>query len=874
MSFLAGASRRHKGGYEEIVTTYRHLLSPQAMTVFNPLRTIAHCDIDAAYAQFEQVRLGLPDDVPLICAQWQSIIAVNYPARKYGIKRFTTLDEARKMCPHLVVQHVATYRNGESEAGYWGEVDPKTHKVSLDPYRRESLKILAIFKEMVPRGEIEKASIDEAFLDLTPMVVERLLILHPYLSTIPDDAPEGIDSPLPPAPPISWGKAGNVFPINGDTEAGDGLGEDGEQGEDGERQEERSEDGEGEEIERRIRSRGDTWEDWALCVGAELMKDVRDEVFRQLHYTCSAGIAHNKAMAKLCSAWKKPNNQTVLRGSATAAFLRDRDFTDIRTLGGKLGNAIATEYGAKTVGDMLTVPLDELQSRFGEESIWVYNIIRGIDHTEVKERVSTKSMLASKNVRPNVTTPEQGLHWLNVLSGELNVRLREAREVAPGLWPKTLVLSHRQGIDPSRSRQTPFPFTRNLSTEYIVKFAKKLWEEATQPMKNGNMKLNNIALSFTGLERLEEGQQGIENFFSQPKPRHKSDIEIKSDPDLLLPRSSGTTIHRPSMSLLGNNSSSSSSTMPTLSSVQDSKAELEPTIERPGPSVEKRPRTPSPPRLAHENSTGSSNHNQLRGSSSSAGPSPKKPRLPTLHAGAKAKSKTGLEAFLAAGRAQNVARERSSPLSAAAMASTSTSGSSVSTPLEVVDDHSDDDIDNRPGSSNLANREAGPSRHSNNPGVGESVRGTAGTVIDSDDVAPMQDAQIDDDSSPMSTSKWTCPECGQVLGVPSTEALHAQAGEKMADEEETNERARILRGLKQEHQDWHFALSLQEGSNVGGGATTNPNSDSNRRGGTKKGIGVAGRSGGGGGSGNTSSGKKASKKGKEGIKAFFTPKPK
>lgn len=27
-------------------------------------------------------------------------------------------------------------------------------KVSLDPYRRESLKILAIFKDMVPRGEI------------------------------------------------------------------------------------------------------------------------------------------------------------------------------------------------------------------------------------------------------------------------------------------------------------------------------------------------------------------------------------------------------------------------------------------------------------------------------------------------------------------------------------------------------------------------------------------------------------------------------------------------------------------------------------------------------------------------------------------------
>ena len=126
-SFLAGPSRRQEGAGQ--APTYRHLLNLQAMTVFNPLRTIAHCDIDAAYAQFEQVRLGLPDDIPLICAQWQSIIAVNYPARKFGIKRFNTIDEARKMCPHLLIQHVATFRNGEAQAGYWGEVDPQTHKV-------------------------------------------------------------------------------------------------------------------------------------------------------------------------------------------------------------------------------------------------------------------------------------------------------------------------------------------------------------------------------------------------------------------------------------------------------------------------------------------------------------------------------------------------------------------------------------------------------------------------------------------------------------------------------------------------------------------------------------------------------------------------
>jgi DNA polymerase eta len=129
---------------------------------------------------------------------------------------------------------------------------------------------------MVPRGELEKASIDEAFMDLTPMVVERLLERFAYLRSVPPDAPDGLDSPLPPAPPIDWGKAGHVVPVDmgGEPEEGEGEG----------RPEEEA-----------------TWGDWALCLGAEIMADVRAEVWRRLHYTCSAvscrkaGRADNRA---------------------------------------------------------------------------------------------------------------------------------------------------------------------------------------------------------------------------------------------------------------------------------------------------------------------------------------------------------------------------------------------------------------------------------------------------------------------------------------------------------------------------------------------------------------------------------------------------
>ena len=154
------------------VITYRHLhsfnLGPK-----DPLRVIALCDSDAFYAACEQVRLGLDPATPLVVLQWDSLIAVNYPARKFGISRMDKVKDALRRCPDLKVVHVATYKEGEAEPGYWDNPDSLTHKVrqdlledvwaplsiefiqvSLDHYRRESWKIYHMFKEGLPSGEV------------------------------------------------------------------------------------------------------------------------------------------------------------------------------------------------------------------------------------------------------------------------------------------------------------------------------------------------------------------------------------------------------------------------------------------------------------------------------------------------------------------------------------------------------------------------------------------------------------------------------------------------------------------------------------------------------------------------------------------------
>lgn len=484
--------------------TYRHLHSHN-LGSRDPLRVIALCDSDAFYAACERVRLGLPDDAPVVVQQWESLIAVGYPARKYGISRMDNITAARKKFPEVISVHVATYKEGEKEPGYWEKPDSRTHKVSLDLYRRESAKVMNVFTEGLPDGEIEKASIDEAFIDFTQPVRNAILQRFPHLQSVPPDAPHGLDSPLPSPPPITWTDGmGALIPINPKLET-PGLAQ-------GDAQDE---DEWYEDVDPPA-----TWHDVALSIAAEMMATIRTSVKERLGYTTSAGIARNKFLAKLSASYKKPNSQSILRNAAIPNYLMPMRFQKIRFLGGKLGKALAEEYESSTVGELLTISLEEMQRKFGEESLWVYEILRGIDRSEVKAKaVLMKSMLASKNLQKPVTRVQDGPHWIRVLAAELALRLRDSREASPGLWPKTIVLHIRQGYDAMRSKQAAFPFVRDASIDIIASAGNKLWKElvGVSDPKAPPLKITNLMLAFTNISALETGQRHIEGFFSAAK---------------------------------------------------------------------------------------------------------------------------------------------------------------------------------------------------------------------------------------------------------------------------------------------------------------------------------------------------------------------
>lgn len=61
--------------------------------------------------------------------------------------------------------------------------------------------------------------------------------------------------------------------------------------------------------------------DVRLATGALIVEEIRADIYSTLGFRCSAGVAHNKTMAKHCCGLNKPNRQTILPLDAHQALM-------------------------------------------------------------------------------------------------------------------------------------------------------------------------------------------------------------------------------------------------------------------------------------------------------------------------------------------------------------------------------------------------------------------------------------------------------------------------------------------------------------------------------------------------------------------------
>lgn len=88
------------------------------------------------------------------------IIAVNYPARASGVTRHMRGDEAKEVCPDIELVKVPNIRE----------------KADLSKYRNAGKQVATVLQTYTPL--LTRASVDEAYLDLTEQVQSRLLDMN------------------------------------------------------------------------------------------------------------------------------------------------------------------------------------------------------------------------------------------------------------------------------------------------------------------------------------------------------------------------------------------------------------------------------------------------------------------------------------------------------------------------------------------------------------------------------------------------------------------------------------------------------------------------------------------------------------------------
>ncbi|KAG2491453.1 hypothetical protein HYH03_010239 [Edaphochlamys debaryana] len=379
------------------------------------MRVILHFDCDCFYAQVEEVRNPELRQVPLGVTQKYIIVTCNYLARAAGVTKLMNIRDAKARCPALVLV------SGED----------------LGPYRQASKAIHAVLSRY---GPAERLGMDETFVDATEEVQRRIRSgafdppappprflghLHHAGTAVGSDTsyrPQDLRA-LPPTSGGGTGGAEGQRPGPGaaahvpggarGAEAGhEGAGIGLAAGESG--------GGGG-------AGGGERLHGWALrlAVGSMVAAEARAAVRSEAGFRSSAGVAHNKALAKLVSGLHKPDDQTVLPPHQAAAFVAPLPVRALPGVGHKAEAQLRERLGVASAADarrLSRAQLAEVLGDKGGELLW--HLCRGADPTPVRPSGPPRSVTVEDSFRA-CTSWEGVAAVVQVLAPDLAARLHE-----------------------------------------------------------------------------------------------------------------------------------------------------------------------------------------------------------------------------------------------------------------------------------------------------------------------------------------------------------------------------------------------------------------------------------------------------------------
>ena len=129
---------------------------------------------------------------------------------------------------------------------------------------------------------------------------------------------------------------------------------------------------------------------WGEPLGRVVAQRIKQEIKDKTGLTASAGVAPNKFLAKIASAWKKPDGLTVIAPERVEKFLQQLPVDALWGVGPVTAERLR-ERGIHKLVDVRTADAAVLEDAVGSGADWLRALAEGIDDREVEPEHEPKS---------------------------------------------------------------------------------------------------------------------------------------------------------------------------------------------------------------------------------------------------------------------------------------------------------------------------------------------------------------------------------------------------------------------------------------------------------------------------------------------------
>jgi len=194
---------------------------------------------------------------------------------------------------------------------------------------------------------------------------------------------------------------------------------------------------------------------WNESLGMNVARRLKTLIRDETGLTASAGVAPNKFLAKIASAWRKPDGLTVIAPERVESFLQQLPVDALWGVGPVTAGRLR-ERGIDRLVDVRTADPAALRAAVGSMTDWLVRLAHGEDDRQVTPHRAAKSSSSERTYAEDLTD-------LDHIRDEIEsmARSNAAWLVRKNIWARTVTIKVRYDDFTTITRSDTRPATQN-----------------------------------------------------------------------------------------------------------------------------------------------------------------------------------------------------------------------------------------------------------------------------------------------------------------------------------------------------------------------------------------------------------------------------